>query len=728
MKRTALSGISPAVRWSLLACLLGALAFGITQIVWMFKPYGALWVLIGGLATVVAGLIGAALLTLVLAALKRLPWQTAFVFFITVWLCVASVFLGLYIVPLLIFSMAAVYFAAMGFAGRYKTISKPKRVLRYGLLGLFGALALSILALMVWPGPALKLSDRPAKATLALPYAERANNTATALDDPSAPGDHAYSVYYYATPGQKIEPYPGREAIPTQTVNASELLNGWNFMRTSQLGFGPDALPLNAQVWMPEGKGPFPLTLIVHGNHDSADRSDGGYAYLGGLLASRGIIAASVDENFLNSSMVYDLFIFAGLKRENDARAFLLLEHLRQWHAWNADASSPFFGRVDFENLALIGHSRGGEAAAVAASFAQLGHYPDNGMLRFDYPFQIKTIVAIAPVHGQYNPAGLEVGLRNVNYLVLHGEHDMDVMSFMGANMYRRADVSDEGIKAQIWMQYANHGQFNSAWGASDYTGLQNWAFNGKLLMPMEEQQQAAKVFIGAFLEATLLGKEEYTALFKHFAQGAQWLPPAVYVTDYADNHTVLLDDYGSGYDVGASSLGLVSYSAQSFDVWTEDCLPGKLGNSNRVLTLAWGGETDKYAGQAPIFKMEFQPDTLCVGDTLSISLCSGERNAHEKGISFQVKLTDSAGNSALMSIDDFGGVVNPVEAPIAKPLLSMILGTQEPVLQSVHIPTDRFEGLQGDIVSMEWIFDDLRGSENGHILYADDLRVEKRR
>ena len=41
---------------------------------------------------------------------------------------------------------------------------------------------------------------------------------------------------------------------------------------------------------------------MVHGNHDMEDFSDPGYAYLGELFASRGIIAVSVDENFLNSS------------------------------------------------------------------------------------------------------------------------------------------------------------------------------------------------------------------------------------------------------------------------------------------------------------------------------------------------------------------------------------------------------------------------------------------
>lgn len=728
VKRSLLSGISPAMRWSLLACLLAAFAFGIIQLIYIFKPYGFLSVFTVGLVILVTALILAALLTLIFAALKRLHWLTTFVFFISVFLCVTSALLYLYIVPILIFSMTTVYFAAMCATGRYKALSKPKRILRYSLLGLFGALALSVFVLTFWLGSTLKAGDRPDKAILAITYAERIQRTEETMDDPSVPGHYRYSVHYYATPNQKITPYSVPEIITTQPVDASELLDGWSFIRKWQLGFGSKALPLNAQVWMPEGTGPFPLTLIVHGNHESGDRSDGGYAYLGELLASRGIIAVSVDENFLNGSALYDLIFFAGLEEENDARAFILLEHLRQWYEWNSDVSSPFFGKVDFNNLALIGHSRGGEAVATAAAFAQLEYYPDNGMLRFDYPFQIKTVVAIAPIHRQYDPADLELNLKNINYLVLHGEHDMDVFSFMGANMYRRTDVSNGGIKAQVWIQYANHGQFNSTWGAGDYPGLMRLTFNERQLMPMVEQQQAAKVFISAFFEATLLGRDEYTALFKDFSHGEEWLPPALYITDYADSQSVLLDSYDGGFDLGISSSDMVSYSAQGFDIWTENTLPGKGDNSNRVLILAWGSEeyADKHAGQTPAFKMEFQQGTLSVGDKLYISLCSGKQKPNEEEVSFHVKLTDSTGNSAIMSINDFGGVVNPIEAPIAKPPYSMIFGTSEPVLQAVCIPTGRFEGLHGDIVSMEWIMD-KNISKNGQVLYADDLRVENR-
>jgi hypothetical protein len=46
-------------------------------------------------------------------------------------------------------------------------------------------------------------------------------------------------------------------------------------------GFDLKKAPINARVWYPEGDGPFPLALIVHGNHNWREFSDPGYEYSG---------------------------------------------------------------------------------------------------------------------------------------------------------------------------------------------------------------------------------------------------------------------------------------------------------------------------------------------------------------------------------------------------------------------------------------------------------------
>ena len=159
--------------------------------------------------------------------------------------------------------------------------------------------------------------------------------------------------------------------------------------------------------------------------------SDPGYDYLGELLASRGFILVSVDANFLNSDGAQ-----GRPEDENDARGWLMLEHLRFWEKWNETPGNPFYQKVDMNNIAVMGHSRGGEAAPIAAAFNRLPYYPDDATVTFDYNYNIRSVVAIAPVFETYKPHGRNLPLENVNYFVLQGSSDSQILSFMGLNQY----------------------------------------------------------------------------------------------------------------------------------------------------------------------------------------------------------------------------------------------------------------------------------------------------
>ena len=116
--------------------------------------------------------------------------------------------------------------------------------------------------------------------------------------------------------------------VVTTEVDGAAFLGRWTglrgWLRTRYWGFGPDRLPLNATVWLPATAQPAPLVLIVHGNHPMEAPSDEGYVWLAEELASRGYVVASVDQTFLNISITRGM----DLGDENDARAWLLLEHL----------------------------------------------------------------------------------------------------------------------------------------------------------------------------------------------------------------------------------------------------------------------------------------------------------------------------------------------------------------------------------------------------------------
>ena len=253
--------------------------------------------------------------------------------------------------------------------------------------------------------------------------------------NPALPGPHdVLTLYYGSGTDRNRAEYRDSVSIVTEPVDASKLVSLGNSAksRNKYWGFSPDSFPINARVWYPDDPGPHPLVLVVHGNHNMRDFSDPGYDWLGELLASRGHILASVDMNFING----------GVRGENDGRGWLLLKHLQAWQRFAEDPENPFHGRVDMGNIGLIGHSRGGEAVALAGAFNRLTRYPDDASLEFDFGFDIKAVISIAPVDGQYLPADQRAPLHDFNYLVFHGSHDGDVTSFHGLRIFNRVQFS----------------------------------------------------------------------------------------------------------------------------------------------------------------------------------------------------------------------------------------------------------------------------------------------
>ncbi|WP_164674155.1 alpha/beta hydrolase family protein [Maribacter litoralis] len=380
--------------------------------------------------------------------------------------------------------------------------------------------------------------------------------------------------------------------IKTEAVNGTPFINNWTgfggWWRKNHFGFDSKSLPINARVWYPEGIGPFPLTLIVHGNHDMQDYSDSGYNYLGELLASKGIIVASVDENFLNESWSNKI---GGLTNENDARGWILLEHLKVWHNWNNMKDNPFYKKLDTSNLALIGHSRGGEAVAHAALFNKLPYYPDDATVKFNYNYNIKSIAAIAPVDGQYKPGNSKTYLEDINYFVIHGSHDADVSSYMGSQQYERISFKDSlyHFKAGLYIYGANHGQFNESWGENDtdnpFTGL----LNLNQLITSENQKKITQVYISAFIDITLKNKKEYLPLFVDARKGSKWLPETIFLNQFEDSNLQVISNFDEDFDVSTTTCTDGIINTKNLSVWREQEIQLKWQKKgSKALFLGW--------------------------------------------------------------------------------------------------------------------------------------------
>ena len=359
--------------------------------------------------------------------------------------------------------------------------------------------------------------------------------------------------------------------------------------------------------------GPFPLVLIVHGNHSMEDFSDPGYGYLGELLASRGIIFASVDENFLNSSISAWVEIYAdrpGLQEENDARGWLLLEHLAQWRDWNSDPGHHFYNRVDIDRVALIGHSRGGEAVGIAASFNSLARYPDDANQEFDFGFNLRGVIAIAPVDGQYQPRDNGTPIRDVNYFTIHGSMDGDVQSFEGTSQYARvkfADETEQRFKASLYVTGANHGQFNTTWENLDTGMFSAWTLDLDGIMDGEAQRDIARVFFSAFMEVVLRDRREYLPIFSDVRYAANWLPNTFYISQYANSAQLAIADFEEDIDPVTMTLLGGYIESEHLSKWHEARVTLKYDElDTHAGVYAWDQEFDD---QTAVVRFVLPPD-----------------------------------------------------------------------------------------------------------------------
>ncbi len=474
----------------------------------------------------------------------------------------------------------------MGIAVLMRRKSPVKRAYRIvGIVAMVVGVA-GLSALLVWvaaPGSDPNVANQEAVAT-SVPQLQAEN--------PSQAGPYRVASMFYGSGTDHRRPDYGKQVtLKTQPVNAKPLLKSYKGIRAKlrkwYWGFGIDALPLNGRVWYPVGNGPFPLVLIVHGNHDMAEYSDPGYAYLGELLASRGFITVSVDENFLNGSWA------GGIAKENGVRGWVLLQHLAVWRAWNEAKDNPFFHKVDMANIALIGHSRGGEAIAHAAAFNRLKYFPDDAKVKFDFNFSIKTLIAIAPIDGQYQAVDEPAPLEDVNYLVLQGSHDSDVSFFAGYRPFRRVKFTEgpHRMKAAIYIYRANHGQFNTVWGSYDMGLPLKRLIIQKSLLKGDEQRQVAKTYIAGFLEATLHGKREYVPMFRDYHVIAAWLPKTIYFSSFEDSTYKPVSDFEETIDVAKTTVPGGTIAGENLAVWRHQELKGRGGNwsfQKKAVVLGW--------------------------------------------------------------------------------------------------------------------------------------------
>ncbi len=592
-------------------------------------------------------------------------------------------------------------------------------------LGIGLALLIAGLVVLLLPGE----PPNPALADF------RLDDLTLDLADPGQPGEYVVLTLTYGSGKDRRRPYGDAVDVTSRSVDGSKLIDNWEgpggWLRTRYWGFDVTELPLSGRVWYPQGQGPFPLVLIVHGNHGMEDFSDPGYGYLGELLASRGTIVVSVDENFLNSSIADLADVFGpGLEEENDARGWLLLEHLAQWSEWNVEPGHPFSGKVDLDRLALIGHSRGGEAVAVAAAFNRLDRYPDDATLAFDYGFNIRGVIAIAPSDGQYQPRDRGTPLSDLNYFVIHGSMDGDVTTFMGSSQYSRIELThdpagdDFHFKSTLYVLGANHGQFNTTWGRNDMGGLWGTALDTRPIMDPEQQRRIARVYFSAFLEIVLRDGRPYLPIFRDARRAAAWLPDTFYLQNYADSTDLVVADFDEDLDPATATLAGGRIESEHLTRWREQWISLKWKElDTHVAVVAWDREAEQetasFSLRLPEAGVQTGPESLLVFSLSALDegtlpedweeeeeteddagdQASAEENDEESDedddepepLDWTIVVTDAAGVSASLPLSHHRPLYPQIQAPTRRAWFLEIQATSEVVFHRYQLALDDF-------------------------------------
>ncbi len=233
---------------------------------------------------------------------------------------------------------------------------------------------------------------------------------------------------------------------------------------------------LNGVIAVPEGDGgPYPVAVILHGTHpgcpvmgdidpwpcdpEEEQPNYRGFGYLASELAAKGYVVLVPNINAENT------FGF-GEPVPHERLGQLLDLQLKALADAAAGGENKFgvdlAGRVDIHHLALIGHSRGGEAAVA------LANNPDSplGAAGGAYGPAAGTLL-VAPAVVTYDPAG---GSRVPSAIVI-SSCDGDVVSGDGQFFYEGARLAPKqsAPSTAVYLEHANHNGFNSILGRDPF-------------------------------------------------------------------------------------------------------------------------------------------------------------------------------------------------------------------------------------------------------------------
>lgn len=509
-------------------------------------------------------------------------------------------------------------------------------------------------------------------------------------------------------------PDPGPTATPlvTEGIAGSRALAynlGTTTIAQSWSADTPEMpVPLLGAISVPEGEGPFPLALVLHGRHprcyaDDAQleevwpcaegaepRYDIGFSYLLDALAARGYLAVAPSVNGAYTT-AYDLGQEAldVVQPRVDERMIQIVEaHVAQLQ--DAGGGAAIFaggldltGRVDVGRVVVVAHSTSG---ITANKVAREGTLP------------VRAQVLLAPMYFANTGATADVPTA-----VLLSACDGDRSDLPGQTYYERARSSSRaGDLFSAVLAGANHNFYNQELerqGIDDGTFSRNPSCSlARVSGP--EQQAFLSALAGDFFDAALGEADAPDWLYitapapaELYGQAAQ-----IALSPPVTSRRTLLS--------GQPELDgpLLAELCPAGEACAEGLLQPGLPDSVR---LSWEGEGAEFRVAVPALEESYATVRLRVAVDPT-----HPRNAAGEPVTFSVVLADAAGNAAAV----------PLPEPLPFPLESTYEGDGyrfTPVLPvDIRLPLSDFGGVDAATLSSAALRFD--GNASGAVLLVD--------
>lgn len=164
----------------------------------------------------------------------------------------------------------------------------------------------------------------------------------------------------------------------------------------------------------------------------------------------------------------------------------------------NENTNSPFYQKVDIENIGVLGHSEGGIAAINAINNFECGKY-----FKTLYTASMPNICLMKIMGWKYNLEKI-----NIPYCMVQGTGFMDsyffIPKFFAMRNYKK--VSNDICKIEARCIHAGHN--NMLWDV--YSGYTAW-----FMWQLQNNKDAEKIFAGN--DAKILTNKDWTDVCKNF-------------------------------------------------------------------------------------------------------------------------------------------------------------------------------------------------------------------